>query len=622
MKFNKEEPALEENANETAVASISNGSALSSEDIKSKYYCPNCTMLMISFQDNSVQCELLTDTKSGPLLDIINEINSGSRRGSVQSMTEVMEDVPFDKGVTTTDESLPPDEILLVTRSFENQAAPQKPRRSSIAVFFDTIKSIGQRRKSDPPSSSENGDNCENYEAQNGAIHKTKMPEKSLSCDDLKSMGNNIHRKSFQLDNGTVVEEETAEFDAEKAVSTNEELVPGEVNFISRSFEIVPDYQPVRRESLIDKINPLKLIEKIRRGSPTQAQSDVESDEEEPMETLAACSGIRRKSLAPALLLGGITEEDDEEDAADSEESSGAVDDKENLAQDNDSLLCMDTSRYVTSGIRRGSVAAVSAAPPCRDGAEEKQTQTEQNHLNSGGNTDKGRYVTDGIRRGSVAMVSAAPPCICPDADKGNEWSTTQNDTELRVDGEDVLRSGVRRRSLTPANDGSSRPSSPVPAKRVTIESAPDLAALARDAESEAERERKSSDAADEFMNRVTKRYTGKGDEKRERKKGAVSLVEKLTGREMGVDYSSIDAKRIQEKLDAEFDEKEQKAQRTSIPTITFSEDNDIDDTNGEPDVEMATKEELDEEEVKMEEGEETVKESDDFKDEKPEQAE
>lgn len=580
MKFTTEESPKIPDTDESSICE----NEVDGKDLKGKYYCPNCTMLMTAFQDNSVQCELLTEEKGGPLLGIVNEINSGSRRGSVQSMTEVMEEVPYDKDVVTNDNLSAPDEILLVTRSFENEAKPKAPRRSSIAVILDGIKTLTNRRISAPAGPTE---------PSTSKAQPTEMLPRTRSSEEVQQSGRDVHRKSFQMDNGTVVEEETAEYDADKAVSTTDELAPGEVNFISRSFEIVRE-NPVasaRRESLIDKINPFKVLEKIRKGSQTEAPNEnsvlPEIEHEEP---IAPCSGIRRKSLAPALLLGNITE--DNEDKAELNGTDGSMPRQENeaLEENADDGNCLDSVRYVTSGIRRGSVAAVSAAPPCRSEAEEtppSQKLSSHRHSNDE-NSGRARLVTEGIRRGSVAMVSAAPPCIRPSVDTCNDKEGNSMITELRIDENDALRSGIRRRSLTPANEGpQSRASSPVPSKRVAFGSTPDMTSLYDDSEPERERERKSSDAADEFFNRVQKRYTEPGKEKKVRKKGAVSLVEQLTGRDMGVDYSSIDAKSIQEKFDAEFDEKQRQREqeRKSIPVITFSpdatEEHDVTDEDG-----------------------------------------
>ena len=572
MKFNKDDQSLEMDSNEKEINDTPEGDPPTIVNTMDKYYCPNCTTLMISFQDNSVQCELLTDIKSGPFLDIVNDINNGSRRGSIQSVTDVVEEVPFDKGIVTVDEMAAPDETVLVTRSFENQAMPEQPRRSSIAVFIDTIKAMGTRLTSEPAKNSSQEvnsvENNDDFERGHASYSQAHLNPNDVSSDDLQSMGNNVHRKSFQLDNGTVVEEEVADYDADKAVPITNDSALGEVNFISRSFEVVQEGPSERRESLIDKINPLKLIEKIRRGSQTPIQNNVEENmkNEEQQEPPVACSGVRRKSLAPALLLGSTIEEVDKEDARDFQEGNtnenvtkaGYVEDANLEGTVNGELVCMNPMRFVKSEIRKGSVAAVSAAPPCRD--QEEVSQTEQGYPSSSEvNQENVRLITEGIRRGSVAMVSAAPPCICLDAEQANESESRKSNLELRVDGEDCLRSGVRRRSLTLVNEGSQ-------------------STTATNDEAESERERRSSDAADEFMNRVTERYTSKGTETGDKKKGAVSLFVELTGREMGVDYSSIDAKKIQEKFDAEFDEKQRAAARTSIPIITFSEDKSVDE--------------------------------------------
>ena len=580
MKFNKEDPSLETDSNEEEIKDTPKRDPTTIEDTINKYYCPNCTTLMISFQDIAVQCELLTDMKSGPFLEIVSDINTGSRRGSIQSVTEVMEEVPYDEGIVTIDETTAPDETVLVTRSFENQAMPEKPRRSSIAFIIDTIKSMRTRLMSEPARNSSQEvnsvENNDDYERGHSSKSQTHVNPKDMSSDDLKSMGNNVHRKSFQLNNGTVVEEVVADYDADKAVPIIDDSTTGEVNFISRSFEVVPESPSERRESLIDKINPLKLIEKIRRGSQTLIDNNVEENrkKEEQNEPMFACSGVRRKSLAPALLLDSTIEEVDKEDTSDFQEDNanenetkvGYVGDSNLKGTVNGELVCMNPMRFVECGIRRGSVAAVSATPPCRD---QEVSQMEQDHPSgSENNQEKVRFITEGIRRGSVAMVSAAPPCISLNAGQADEGESRNSNTELRVDGEDCLRSGIRRRSLTVVNEESQgTANSPVPGKRVSFGPAPE------NDEPESERERSSSDAADEFMNRITKRYIGKETETRNRKKGAVSLFERLTGREMGVDYSSIDAKKIQEKFDAEFDEKQETAPRASIPIITFSED-------------------------------------------------
>ena len=634
MKFNKDDPSLEMSSSGPKLNEVTQDDLPISETTKEKYYCPKCTTLMISFQDTSVQCELLKGTKAGPLLEIVTDINSGSRRGSVQSVTEVMEVVPYNKDVVTIDEDIAPDETVLVTRSFENEAMPQAPRRSSIAVIFNAIKELGTRWK--PQLTRSSSEEVKNVDGVDNVGHTSdyqpQLNQKGLSRDDLQAVGNNVHRKSFQLSNGTVVEEETAECNADKAVSTNDDSALGEVNFISRSFEHVQERPSERRESLIEKINPLKLIEKIRKGSltPSQQEPEEKREETEQQNSKTASSGIRRKSLIPALLVDVAIEEEYKEDArdyqqmnADESEDKAEKADNINLEIKGDSLTsCESPMRYVTSGIRRGSVAAVSAAPPCRDQAD--ASQKEQNQLQSSDNCEENvRLITEGIRRGSVAMVSAAPPCLSFDVEDRRQGL---GNAELRVDGEDGLRSGVRRRSLTPATEGSqSSTTSPAREKRVSFEINPEICTFEENNELERERERKSSEAADEFMNRIENRYVGKKPEQKKRKKGAVSLFEQLTGREMGVDYSPIDAKKIQEKLDAEFDEKEKEraAKRTSIPIITFSEeetDESIDIT--ESDHEADTNQVLDDVTMKAEEGESKLKLSDDTNSEIPEPSE
>ena len=625
MKFNKDDPSLEMSSSGPKLNEHTHDDLPITEATKEKYYCPKCTTLMISFQDTSVQCDLLKEKKSGPLLEIVNDINSGSRKGSVQSLTEVMEEVPYNKDVMTMDEDIAPDETVLVTRSFENEATPQAPRRSSIAVIINAIKELGTRWK--PQSARSSSEEVESVDGTDEAGHTSdyqpQLNQNALSRDDLQAVGNNVHRKSFQLGNGTVVEEETAECNADKAVSTNDDSALGEVNFISRSFECIQERLPERRESLIEKINPLKLLERIRRGSLIPVEQEAEEKREEETEqenSRTASSGIRRKSLIPALLVDVAIEEEDTEDAKGYQETNTEKDEDKTEKVDDINLeikgdsptSCASPMRYVTSGIRRGSVAAVSAAPPCRDQAD--TPQREQNQLQSSDNREENaRLITEGIRRGSVAMVSAAPPCLSFDVEERGQGL---GNAELRVDGEGGLRSGVRRRSLTPLTDGSqSSTTSPAREKRVSFEINPEICTFEVNDELESERQRKSSEAADEFMNRITDRYVGKKPEQKKRKKGAVSLFEGLTGREIGVDYSPIDAKKIQAKLDAEFDEKEKErtAKRTSIPIITFSEektDDPIDVT--ESDREAETNQALDDVTMKAEEGEFQLKRSHD----------
>ena len=577
MKLNKEDSSLEMNSNEKNTDDISNGDTQMIEGTADKYDCPKCRTHMVSFQDNSVQCELLTETKAGPFLEIIDKIKNGIRPGSAQNVTEVMEEVPYDKSVVTIDQDPAPDETVLVTRSFENQAVPQESRRSSIAVIVDAIKALGARLTPETLKTrrSEVEDVERNYDNELGHSSHSQDQLQALCGEDCQLVGKNAQRKSFQLDNGTVVEEESAEYDADKAISTDDNLALGDVNFISRSFETVQENLPGRKESLIDKINPLKLIEKMRRGSQALVQNNENKEEksEDEDKPLVASSGIRRKSLLPALLLDSNMEEEGT-DVRDEESEiidECARDTKLETAND-DELLRMSPVRFVTTGVRRGSVAAVSGAPPCRQQAED--SRQEHASLPSSENSQEDvRFITQGIRKGSVAMVSATPPCHCLDEEKATERGSQITNAELHVDGEDCLLSGVRRRSLGLINEGSrSATTSPAREKRVSFGTTSENW-ISKNDDSESERERKSSDAADEFMNRVTQRYTGKEAETKKRKKGAVSLFEELTGREIGVDYSTIDAKKIQEKLDAEFDEKHRTAPRLSIPVITFTED-------------------------------------------------
>lgn len=561
MKYNEGKPE-----GDSGKTRIKDSRDESNEEVNRNLKCPNCTMLMTSFQDISVQCDLLTDEKCATFLDTGSKMNR-SRHGS---MTEVMEEVPFNENVEANDIQLAQDEIVLVTRSFETEAPQKQPQRSSIAVILDAIKALRMRGSSEAPRMS----NRDGYNGESNEKAKfNQEPSTSfntMSSNELLAKGKDVHRKSFQLDNGTIVDEQAAEYDAGKAVSTNEENVPGEVNFISRSFEIVHENPSQRRESLIDKINPFKIIERIRKGSNNLAPNANEARKSEPEEPIIGSSGIRRKSLTPALLIGGTAEE------GKNENGKYADYDTDSIITGNDQLS-MYPARYVTNGVRRGSVAAVTAAPPCRNMTDDEPTKRASLDQSNLEDTENARLVTTGIRRGSVAMVSAAPPCI-------NADDTCLPTTELRVEG-DVLRSGVRRRSLAPANEGSgSSASSPIPVKQPTYEWTQKMTSSDSVDGCDKGMERRWSDAADEFMNRVEKRYNVDGKEKKHDMKGAVGLFEELTGRKMGVDYATIDAKSIQKKFDEDFEEKERErqAQRKAIPVITFSEDTMEDDAEKE----------------------------------------
>ena len=559
MKFKSEEMVAVETANQPVTDSLN-----CQEASFDRYYCPTCTTVMIPLLDNSVQCELLTD-KNG-LLAIASEINSGSRRGSVQSMTEVQEEVPYKDEVATLEAVTSPNEILLVTRSFENQASPVPPRRSSIAMLFDGIKSLGNRKKSEPNRKFDMKEGMIEEETLHDGIEQGSMESGNDSSrhrisfsDEIETSGKELRRKSFQLDNGTLVEEETAQFDSNLAITTEDASPPGTVNFISRSFETVQENPQPRRESIIEKLNFFKMIPKIGKTSSQESKEEQPEFRTEPV----VASGVRRKSLAPSMFLNSLVEDEENEDPNENLQTSEPdeeVAQAANCSASDPDLFCPNPSRYVTTGIRRGSVAAVSAAPPFLDLANRK-TDLSQLSPSETDNCPNVRYVEDGIRRGSVAGVSAAPPCICPNLEADDQ---IMSNTDLRAEDAGVLRSGIRRRSLTPANDEpetGSPESSPKAAKRVAF----GLSSSTSDEED-------AADEADEFMDRVKERYEKK-EGKPEDKKGAVGLIESLTGRKYGVDYASIDARLIQEKFDEEYDEKQKEASKRSIPAITFSLD-------------------------------------------------
>ena len=567
MKLDKQEPQEEEQQNHTLDKTDENGSCSKNGEAGIRFQCRSCAAPMIAVKDNAVQCEILTGNNKNDFLGLTSDVKNGSRRGSVQSICEVQEDVSCHDNVKMETETAAPDEILLVTRSFENQPSPVQPRRSSIAQFLSNITSLASRSRPDPAVSRQFLDesHAEPQTAlrsgiRRGSVGLVPVQDGSDAESHISSPGRTLHRKSVQLDDGAVLDEAIEEHDADAAVAADESIAPGEVSIVTRSFENVQQYQP-RRESIFDKLNFVKKIPLFRNNDN---ESPRKPEVSEDPSTRLAVSGVRRKSLAPAML--GIQYDEDNESEDDERSTQGAT-----AAAATSQVVQSDPSpmRYVTSGIRRGSVAAVSAAPPCRDPNQGQDKSKRLAAIEDEDTEQNARLVTDGIRRGSVAMVSAAPPCFSqgPDGVSLSPSHLRKSSNELDVD---VLRSGVRRRSLTPASEKSpesSPKSSPEASNRMLLGSLSNMTYNDEDYE-------ESESAADEFMNRVNKRIEKAAAKGKPRKKGCVDLFETLTGREMGTDYSSADAKRIQEKIDAEEEEKARKFDRGSIPTITLSFDN------------------------------------------------
>ena len=578
MKLDKQQPQAEEQQNHILDKTDENGSCSENGEVGIRFQCRSCAAPMIAVKDKAVQCEILTGNDKNDFLGLTSDVTNGSRRGSVQSICEVQEDVSCHDDVKMETETAAPDEILLVTRSFENQPSPVQPRRSSIAQFLSNITSIASRSKPDPAVSRQflNASHAEPQTALRSGIRRgsvglvrlVPVQEGSDAESHTSSPGRTIHRKSVQLDDGAVLDEAIEEHDADAAVAADESIAPGEVSIVTRSFENVQQYQR-RRESIFDKLNFVKKISLFRNNDNEFPRKPEVS--EDPSTRLAV-SGVRRKSLAPAML--GVQYDEDTKSEDDESIPQGAT-----AAAATPQAVQSDASpmRYVTSGIRRGSVAAVSAAPPCRDPNQGQDKAKRLAAIEDEDTEQNARLVTDGIRRGSVAMVSAAPPCFSqgPSGVSLSPRHLRKSSNELDAD---VLRSGVRRRSLTPATEkspDSSPKSSPEASNRVLLGSLSNM--TYNDEEYE-----ESESAADAFMNRVNKRIEKAAAKGKPRKKGCVDLFETLTGREMGVDYSSADAKRIQEKIDAEEEEKERKFDHGSIPTITLSFDNVEEDDNKE----------------------------------------
>lgn len=578
MKLDKKEQHDEQQNDLILDQPDANGSCSKNGEAGIRFQCRSCAAPMIAVKDNAVQCEILTDNDKNDFLGLTSDVKNGGRRGSVQSICEVQEDVSCHDDVKMDAETAAPDEILLVTRSFENQPSTVQPRRSSIAQFLSNITSIASRSKPDPAvtrqfleESHAEPQTVLRSGIRRGSVGLVPIQEGSVSdtASNISSPGRTIHRKSVQLNDGAVLDEAIEEHDADAAVAADESIAPGEISIVTRSFENVQQYQP-RRESIFDKLNFVKKISLFRSNENESARKpDVSED---PSMRIAA-SGVRRKSLAPAMLGVQYDDEDDIEDDETSTHGATAAGTPQAVQSD---ASPTDPMRYVTSGIRRGSVAAVSAAPPCRDPNQSQDKAKRLAAIEDEDTEQNARLVTDGIRRGSVAMVSAAPPCFSevPDGVSLSPSHLRKSSNELDADG---LRSGVRRRSLTPASekspDGSPK-TSPEASNRVLLGSLSNM--TYNDADFE-----ESETAADEFMNRVNKRVEKAVAKGEPRKKGCVDLFESLTGREMGVDYSSADAKRIQEKIDAEEEEKVRKFDRASIPTITLSFDDAETDEEG-----------------------------------------
>ncbi len=550
-----------------------------------RFHCPNCATPMVSMKENSVQCEILTpdsQSSSNKLLAV-----NSSRRSSVQSVTEIREDVTCDEGVSTAVESnQAPDEIILVTRSFENEAQPPPPRRSSIAQFFTNIKSLGTRYRSEP-------DIKKRFLEENDAAMPTGLrsgirrnstglrplsetnSEEDLN-NDLGPRGPQLKRHSVvQMSNGQVVQEDIEECAGASAVTMDDDVAPGEINIVTRCFETPENYAP-RRESIIDKLNFVKMIGKNRKRKD-QPESSIDEDDEEPVARYAA-SGVRRKSIAPAS-LAGISEDNRPQEETSKRAGLAAPDHSDDQAV-----------RYVTSGIRRGSVAMVSAAPPCRGADDEKEDIRNGPTLQPDGDAEV-RYVTSGIRRGSVAAVSAAPPCRLPENESSGSLgaplgTVIESPNQQRrgsyerietykmdpVD-QDVLRSGVRRRSLAPAADGGFF-SSPSTATAHTFNPlANETIYTSGEDESEDEVARKISNSSGENLNERKKKP------KRQRKKGVMDLFESLTGREADVNYENVDAKAMEERKSEE--NKKTSFDSSRIPQIMLSiDDSKYDDGN------------------------------------------
>ena len=352
---------------------------------------------------------------------------------------------------------------------------------------------------------------------------------------------------------------------------------------MTRCFETT---EAPRRESIIDKLNFVKMIGKSRKRSKEQ-QSDTVQDDEEPPTRYLASSGVRRKSIAPAS-MAYISEDDaDQVDSTGELEGSmaGAVGGMAGLTAPEASDV--QAARYVTSGIRRGSVAAVSAAPPCR-GMGPATKQTNGAMLEPEDEEERMRYVTSGIRRGSVAAVSAAPPCRNPEEESSSsnvtllpEFPGASNQSrrgsyerietyQMDPGDQDVLRSGVRRRSLTPAADGAliAAPVSPMLDRSITYNPLANETIYSSGDESDPTDDEPTQEISNASIQQVSEKKPLEG---KKRKKAVNTLFESLTGREAGVDYTASDAEAIERNRIAK--EKKTSMENASIPQIKLSFD-------------------------------------------------
>eukprot|EP00794_Sanderia_malayensis_P010127 gene10127-11162_t len=565
-----------------------------------RQHCPNCATPMVSMKENSVQCELWTD-ENRPSGGKLQPAVPDGRRGSTHSVTETQEHVTYDESVSTEidEAATAPDEIVLVTRSFENEAQPTAPpRRSSISQFFNNIKSLGTRSQSPESEPGPKKRFLDESDAElpqtlrSGVRRNSSGPTYGLgivhevdSDDSSSQTGPNqpqLKRHSVQLSNGQVVQEDIEEYSVGSAVTMDDDVMPGEINIVTRCFEMPENYAP-RRESIIDKLNFVKMIGKNRKRKDQSDRSFEEVDE--PVRRQAA-SGVRRKSITPAALAGLGENKNLREEAMAVDVSRSAL-----AAPGQESDV-----RYVTSGIRRGSIAAVSAAPPCRGGEEESNKDTQRNGplLQPDDDTEM-RYITTGIRRGSVAAVSAAPPChVSDEEDAGNSellgiQVPSDSAEHTGEQSPDNLRSGVRRRSLIPAGDGKliassspimARPDYDIPCNPLANET------IYTSGESDAENNEDDccEDESEANVNssgriagNIDKKINNNKKKTKKKEKGVVNLFEALTGREAGVDYEDADAKKVvkkQEEVVEEDNWKKTSFNSSNIPQIMLSFDN------------------------------------------------